>query len=325
MKFGRKGLLAVLLSSTVLLQMSACAQLPHLLSGHNLAPEEVQTQEERAEAETAAGVSAGQSADTAEGNPLSTAAAAEQGGADATAESASESGISGDRVTAGHSPWVDRSGEMPETAYNEEGGFGSLSAAQNFTGDRHLVIVGDSRTVGLYCSQAYDAAEFPSHMFYNMSSEYTGIANNMVFVAKGGEGYDWFAKLGLALAAQYLDKDAVLVVWLGVNDLQKAQQYITYMNGAGLQFGVPVYYMTVGPADGGWADHEADILAMNDALRGGLNPAIGIIDTYTFVKSGLDAGSCHTLDGLHYDYETDRQIVDYMRQVISEDLGGIQL
>ena len=218
-----------------------------------------------------------------------------------------------------------RSGEIPETAYNEEGGFGSLSAAQNFTGDRHLVIVGDSRTVGLYCSQAYDAAEFPSHMFYNMSSEYTGIANNMVFVAKGGEGYDWFAKLGLALAAQYLDKDAVLVVWLGVNDLQKAQQYITYMNGAGLQFGVPVYYMTVGPADGGWADHEADILAMNDALRGGLNPAIGIIDTYTFVKSGLDAGSCHTLDGLHYDYETDRQIVDYMRQVISEDLGGIQL
>lgn len=243
-----------------------------------------------------------------------------QAAADSGASSGSSSGI-----TAGHSAQVYRSGEIPETTYAAEGGFGELSEGVNFTGDKHLVICGDSRTVGLYCSQAYDENEFASHMFYNISSEYTGIANNMVFVAKGGEGYDFFAKLGLALAALYLDEDAVLVVWYGVNDLQKADQYVSYMNGAGLQFGVPVYYMTVGPADKDWAYDMPDILAMNQKLRDGLDPAIGIIDTFTFIQTGMDAGTCATLDGLHYTYETDRQIVDYMRQVISEDLGGIEL
>ncbi|MBR3642048.1 MAG: hypothetical protein IKN57_00935, partial [Parasporobacterium sp.] len=40
----------------------------------------------------------------------------------------------------------------------------------------HVIIVGDSRTVGLYCSQEYGREEFEQHIFYHISENYTADA-----------------------------------------------------------------------------------------------------------------------------------------------------
>lgn len=180
----------------------------------------------------------------------------------------------------------------------------------------HPILMGDSRTVCLYCSQAYDETEYPKHLFYAMSEDFSAQAGISTFVAKGGEGDAWFEKYGLAKGITFLDENAVMVVWFGVNDLDKAQRYINCINGVALTYGAPVYYMTIGPCDGKWENKNADILNFNAALEAQLDPAVHLIDMYSFISNGLLTGEFATIDGLHYDYKTSMAVYQHMLEEI---------
>lgn len=182
---------------------------------------------------------------------------------------------------------------------------------------QHPIVMGDSRTVCLYCSMTYSAEEYPKHVFYSIDPEYAAAYEDTTFVAKGGEGDAWFETYGLAKGVAYLDEHSVLVVWFGVNDLNNANRYISYINGVALSFGVPVYYMTIGPCDKGWADNNAAVESFNAALEAGLDPAVHRIDMYSYIRDGMVSGRFATMDGLHYDYETSRAIYQYMMDEIA--------
>lgn len=185
--------------------------------------------------------------------------------------------------------------------------------AETEDASKRIIVIGDSRTVGMYCSQVYGREEFPAHIFYNISeTDYTADVGDTVFVAKGGEDFYWLQMQALALAELQITENSVLVFWLGVNDTEHIEKYLEYINGAPLLYGIPVYYMTLGPCEGTWEKSEAGVLAFNEALKTRLDSRIGIIDMYNFLKQGLEEGRFATLDGLHYDYDTCRAAYDYM-------------
>lgn len=185
-----------------------------------------------------------------------------------------------------------------------------------------VIMIGDSRTVSLYCSQVYSEEEYPKHLFFNISEEdYTGAVGNTTFVAKGGEGFSWLQRIGLALAQLHINDSSVLVFWLGVNDTASIDSYAGYINGAALSYGIPVYYATLGPCDGSWSDHEQEVEAFNEALRSKLDQRVHIIDAFGYIKDGLTSGAMSTIDGLHYSYNTSRQIYQYILDYIAADNG----
>lgn len=182
-----------------------------------------------------------------------------------------------------------------------------------------IIVLGDSRTVGLYCSMTYTAEEFSGHIFYHIAEDHTGFYGDTVFAAKGGEGYPWFETYGAALGVAQMDKNSVFVVWYGVNDLWNVDKYINYVNYTLVPFGVPVYYMTIGPSDQHWAESNPQIIAFNEALRAGLLPEVKVIDMHAFISEGMANGQFGTTDGLHYNYETCRAIYQHMVDVIEAD------
>ena len=56
-----------------------------------------------------------------------------------------------------------------------------------------LIFLGDSRTVGLYCSQAYSREEAEAHYFYHIGEEMYASLGPVTYVAHGGTGYDWLS------------------------------------------------------------------------------------------------------------------------------------
>lgn len=186
---------------------------------------------------------------------------------------------------------------------------------------KKILLTGDSRTVCLYCSQVYDEAEYPKHVFYNIDENtFTGYTDDSIVVAKGGEGCSWMRAVGMPNAISHLDEADAIVIWFGVNDLHVFADYINYVNGLVGQYDIPIYYMTIGPCNGKWAEKNNDVLAFNSALTQMLDPSVTVIDAYSYIQNGLDSGLFSTMDGLHYDYATSRAIYDYMVDAVCESL-----
>ena len=185
-------------------------------------------------------------------------------------------------------------------------------------GDKKIWLTGDSRTVCLYCSQIYDEAEYPKHVFYNIDeATFTGYTNESIVVAKGGEGCSWMRAVGIPNAVSHLEEADALVIWFGVNDLHVASDYINYVNGLVQQYDIPIYYMTIGPCNGHWEQKNSEVLAFNSALTQMLDPKVTVIDAYGYIKNGLDSGVFATMDGLHYDYYTSKAIYEFMVEQVT--------
>ena len=151
--------------------------------------------------------------------------------------------------------------------------------------DKKILLTGDSRTVCLYCSQIYDEAEYPKHVFYNIDeATFTGYTNESIVVAKGGEGCSWMRAVGIPNAVSHLEEADALVIWFGVNDLHVASDYINYVNGLVQQYDIPIYYMTIGPCNGHWEQKNSEVLAFNSALTQMLDPKVTVIDAYGYIK-----------------------------------------
>ena len=186
---------------------------------------------------------------------------------------------------------------------------------------QRLIFLGDSRTVGLYCSQAFSAEEAPAHYFWHIGEEMYAHLGPMTFVAHGGTGFDWLSVYAFARAVTWNEEAPSYVFWFGINDLQNVEYYISYINNVALTYGRPVYYLTVGPAreDAPAGFTNADIDAFNARLRAGVQPGCRIIEVNAFMQDGLARGEMHFIDQLHYDYGTYQAVFNY---VISQINGG---
>ena len=187
--------------------------------------------------------------------------------------------------------------------------------------NRRIIFMGDSRMVALYCSQVYDANGYAKNMYVDISKlDYTGFAGNSVFVAKAGEGIYWLEGVATGLAEPYIDANTVIVLWFGVNDTSLypsiINDYLYEVNNVLLSYGVPVYYMEIGPCNGANEGKNPAINSFNSALNQWLDPAVRILPVNEFIRSRLETGEFATLDGLHYNYNTSRGIFQYVYDIV---------
>ena len=191
----------------------------------------------------------------------------------------------------------------------------STSSSTNGTGDRtgdgnvsanHIIFIGDSRTVQMYAYATGDwgGANFSSGGVHEVGSD--------LYVAEGSMGLSWLKSTGVPTASKYFNSGSAIVILMGVNDLDNANNYINYVNSNANSWksnGSSLYYVSVNPCSGNYAHLNSKIENFNSTLKSGLSSNVGWIDTYSvLVNNGYS-----TTDGLHYDQSTSQTIYNYIK------------
>ena len=185
-----------------------------------------------------------------------------------------------------------------------------------------IIFVGDSRTVRM-----------KSMLANNM--KFTD--SNVSYIASSGQGLSWLQGDGYSRLMKLVEQvngespQKVAVVFnLGVNDLQKSSEYITYLRSLGqelLKKNCELYFLSVNPINsvmirkqGFGTRRESDVRAFNLALSKGLAGMYSYIDTYTWLSRtgystdrGEEGYNTGVDDGLHYALNTYKRI--YLRVI----------
>ena len=132
---------------------------------------------------------------------------------------------------------------------------------------------------------------------------------------KGVWGYVWLRDTAVKAVDEQIQGNEDLFFWLGVNDLDNIDNYISLLNEKIPQWkqkGVQVHILAVGPVEkpDEYADNKT-IKAFNKKMKAQIAGA-DFIDLYSW----LTQEGYKTVDGTHYDRETCIKIYNYiMRQV----------
>lgn len=160
-----------------------------------------------------------------------------------------------------------------------------------------FIFVGDSRTVGMeYAVKANQSAD-PCR-----------------FIAKEGEGYDWFKNTGsLSLAAALEERpDAKVILNLGVNDLTSIDAYISYYKQLFTDYpDARFYVMSVNPVT-----DECQVVSNQVIDEFNQKMKAAFPDQYLDVYNYLLTGDFSTVDGLHYTDSTYLSIHYYVSNKI---------
>ena len=154
-----------------------------------------------------------------------------------------------------------------------------------------IIFVGDSRTVGM------DLA----------------IDDNSVYIAKVGEGYEWFKGEAEGELKEVIrnssDKSLTVVFNLGVNDLSNANRYAEEVNRLSDNYpNIRFVYASVNPVKEKASVSNDDISAFNRTICTQLSRNIRFIDSYSYlIDSGFESP-----DGLHYTNDTYAKIYEYI-------------
>lgn len=172
---------------------------------------------------------------------------------------------------------------------------------------KHLIMVGDSRTVQL--DKVYNGP-------------------NASFIARGGKGLKWMQEEGEAMlmraVSDHKSEDKAVIIALGVNDLWNADKYVDYLNNLADRLnGCDLFFLSVNPMNNAVRKHsrksEAKIRGFNDKMRNELQK-YHYIDSYTYlVRNGYTTYVKNRMpeeyyieggkdDGLHYGYRTCKRI-----------------
>jgi len=171
--------------------------------------------------------------------------------------------------------------------------------------DGKRVFIGDSRFVGMELYTAHDAGKDR-------------------FIAKTGEGYDWFVSEGLAEFRALLATEKVSKVYinLGVNDCAgsyrvegayPAGSYSALINQLIATYpDIQFYFISVGPSDGE-TYFGVDIASLNTEVEG-FNQAMRLYCDAIYLDAGeyLQTTGFVTMDGIHYDRATCQKLYDYI-------------
>jgi hypothetical protein len=136
-----------------------------------------------------------------------------------------------------------------------------------------------------------------------------------VFIAQVGEGY-YFLASNMNKILEYIDKNSILIVGLGVNDYaSNYKNYIKVMNELADTLDCKVYYMLINPVDEdkealyGYSATNEMIDKYNALIKAGFNSKVGVIDTNTYLKED----GFYTSDGLHYDDNTYKKVYNFLK------------
>ncbi|MCD8153181.1 MAG: InlB B-repeat-containing protein [Clostridiales bacterium] len=197
----------------------------------------------------------------------------------------------------------------------------SASAIPSVTKYSHVIFVGDSRTYQMYVTLAK-----------NLGSS---VMENVSFIAESGRGLGWLKTTGyyaLLDVIQDLDSSGPIAVVfnLGVNDLDNASKYVTYIKQiapALQEENCSLYYMSVNPVNNTQlaktlpsckSRPEASVRAFNNTIRTGLSGTCTYLDVYSLLMKygyGTDHGSTGVDtgvdDGVHYTVKTYKRIYYY--------------
>ena len=159
-----------------------------------------------------------------------------------------------------------------------------------------LVFVGDSRTVQMQMAVG---------------------SSDKAYIAKIGEGYSWFKNTALSEIPSYAGTGTTMIINFGVNDLANAGKYINLVNSnidAWTEAGITVYYAAVTPVGNCSSVSNSQIENFNARLQSELDPRVQWIDGYSY----LSQTGFSTADGLHYSYDTYRNLYSYYMSVINQ-------
>lgn len=157
---------------------------------------------------------------------------------------------------------------------------------------RRLVLVGDSRTVGM---QIYVRTE--GEVFWSA-------ANSM--------GYSWMVKTGVPAVEKQIGENTDVVFLMGVNDLGNVSRYIDYMNEKAAEWkklGARTFFVSVNPVDDRRSPNakNARIESFNAYAQENLK-GVCYIDAYSRIRNSFGSP-----DGIHFDAGTYREIYRIIR------------
>ncbi|WP_394924923.1 hypothetical protein [uncultured Robinsoniella sp.] len=162
--------------------------------------------------------------------------------------------------------------------------------------DNSFILVGDSRTVA-------------------MKEAMKSSTDSTVYIAKEGEGYEWFKETGLPeLKSTLAESPTKTVVFnLGVNDVENISLYLTLYKELVQSYpDVSFYFMSVNPVNEEKAKGitNAQIQNFNGSLQEIFSTRY--LDCYNYmIQNGFD-----TVDGLHYTQDTSKDIHQYLMDQI---------
>jgi len=159
-----------------------------------------------------------------------------------------------------------------------------------------VIMVGDSRFKGMSAVISHPACEW---------------------ICENGEGYSWLSETAAPLIDENIVQNCAIVINLGVNDPKNKNEYIEFINSRvadWVERGVDIYFMTVNPIGSNYNGSVTnnDIEDFNNTLMSNLSEWVAYIDTYNYLlENGFE-----TTDGLHYDRDTYKDILEYcLRQL----------
>lgn len=176
-----------------------------------------------------------------------------------------------------------------------------------------LVIVGDSRTCGMYTAVTGKGTK-DSQIVYSTGNKLE------YYVCKVGKGLDWFKGDANSEIVKYANRSSVIVVWLGVNDVggtkqqavQTGKSYAKAIKSLKGAVDADVYVLGVTPCTGKYKTLNENIVAFNKCLSSDLGKDVMFLDNYDNVLSKLESGIYKSSDGLHYDSKCYKDIHDYV-------------
>ena len=168
---------------------------------------------------------------------------------------------------------------------------------------RQLVIIGDSRTVGMKSAVGKNAN---------------------VWSAKVGKGLSWMKSTGVPAVESAINANTDVVILMGVNDVRNlsyTDKYVSYINekaAAWTALGANVYYVSVNPMAFETRSYPGItnelIESWNARMQQGLSEEVHYIDTYSQIL-----GNVQSNDGIHYNKTTYKTIYTLINQGIIND------
>ena len=174
-------------------------------------------------------------------------------------------------------------------------------------------MVGDSRFVGV-CTDAYNGA-------YSDCSTIGYKKDNVTFIAKIGESYQWLKNSALAEVKKQLDanKKSTVFINLGTNGLDDTDNYAATYNQLAKDYPESnIVAVNVPPiideytTDYRDVENDANVVKFNAALKTKLSSDVIYCDVYSKLKGKVNAPD----DGVHYDEKSSKLFNDEMLNCI---------
>ena len=161
-----------------------------------------------------------------------------------------------------------------------------------------MIIIGDSRTEEMH--------------------EAVGDAG-AIWSFQAGGGYEWMESEGIPALEEWIEDGTAVIINLGMSDVLDTSlisAYASYLNRKAdewKELGAVTYYAAVTPVDDTLDHNEqnSDIEYWNNTIRDLLHSDVIFVDLYSAIGT-----SYTTVDGRYYNYDTYRQIYDFMAAAV---------